>query len=128
MPSAIELRDEPVPKRLVVLRMGVNTLNDVALGRTSGDAYDEWGIHAFSVLELPDGDWERLAAVMPVVRRRPKAMEASGPELLGDGFPLLPTRGRLHWSVVLSEPTPAQFERVRRHFRGPIDIPVWEGR
>lgn len=75
MPSALELRAEPVPERLVVLRMGVNTLNDVALGRSCGDAYDEWGIHAFSVL-----------------------------------------------------PTPAQFERVRRHFRGPIDIPVWEGR
>ena len=127
MPSAIELRAEAVPERLVVLRMGVNTLNDVALGRTCADAYDEWGIHAFSVLELPDGDWERLAAVMPVVRKRPKAMEASGSALLSDGFPLLPTRGRLHRSVVLSEPTPAQFDRVRRHFRGPIDIPVWEG-
>lgn len=71
MPSAIELRAEPVPERPVVLRMGVNTLNDVALGRTCGDAHDERSIHAFSVLELPDGDWEQLAAVMPVVRRRP---------------------------------------------------------
>ncbi|MCZ7630440.1 MAG: hypothetical protein M5U19_16020 [Microthrixaceae bacterium] len=41
MPSAIELRAEPVPERLVVLRMDVNTLNDVALGRTCSDAYDE---------------------------------------------------------------------------------------
>jgi hypothetical protein len=55
-------------------------------------------------------------------------MEASGSALLGDGFPLLPTRGRLHWSIVLSEPTAPQFARVREHFRGPIDIPVWEGR
>lgn len=36
----------------MVLRTGVNTLNDTALGRTCADAYDEWGIHAFSVLEL----------------------------------------------------------------------------
>ena len=96
--------------------------------RACADAFDEWGIHAFSVLELPDGDWDQLAAVMPVVRRRPKAMEASGSALLGDGFPLLPTRGRLHWSIVLSEPTAPQFARAREHFRGPIDIPVWEGR
>lgn len=127
MPSPTELRSESTPERLIVLRMGVNTLSDAALGRACLRAYDEWGLHAFSVLELPDGDWEHLATVIPVVRRRPKALEASGSELLRAGFPLLPTRGHLHWSVVLSQPTPAQFSRVRGHFRGPIDIPVWKG-
>lgn len=70
MPDPLVLRDEPVPKRLVLLQMGVNTLNDLALARTCPDAYDEWGIHAFSVLELPDDDWELLASVMPIVKRR----------------------------------------------------------
>ena len=46
MPSAIELRAEAFPQRLVVLRMGLNTLNDAALGRTCARAYDEWGLHA----------------------------------------------------------------------------------
>jgi hypothetical protein len=128
MATSILLRDEAIPERLVVLRLGVNTLGDEALVRTCSDAYDEWGIHAFSVLELPADDWDELARVMPIVRKRPKVMEASGPGLLRDGFPLLPTRGRLHWSVVLSEPTPEQFARVRTHFRGPIDNPAWEGR
>lgn len=128
MPKSIVLRAEAVPDRLVALRMGINTISDNALARACGDAYDEWGIHAFSVLELPDGDWEQLAMVMPIVRKRPKALIAAGRDHLAAGFPLLPTRGRLHWSVLLSEPTTAQFFRVRRHFSGPVDVPVWDGR
>lgn len=128
MPKPIVLRGEAVPARLVVLRMGVSTLTDEALAFACSNAYDEWALHAFAVLELPDGDWDQLARVMPIVRRRPKALEASGPELLQAGFPLLPTNSRLHWSVVLSEPTPEQFARIRQQFHGPIDIPVWTGR
>lgn len=129
MPDSLELRHEGAPERLVVLRMGSKTLTDDALARACGDAYDDWGLHAFSVFELPGGDdWERLATAMPIVRKRPKVLEASGPELLRAGFPLLPTGHLLHWSIVLSEPTPVQFARVRENFRGPIDNPVWEGK
>lgn len=50
-----------------------------------------------------------------------------GSDLLGDGFPLLPTREHPHWTVVLAEPTTAQFARVRRHFSEPKENPVWAG-
>jgi len=128
MSKHIVLRDEGVPERLVVLRLGVNTLTDEALAFTCATSHAELGLYAFSVLELPNGDWEELARARPELRRRPKVLEAYGPDLLRSGFPLLPTSERLHWSVVLSEPTPEQFARVRPHFHGPVDNPVWEGR
>jgi len=105
MSKHIVLRDEGVPERLVVLRLGVNTLTDEALAFTCATSHAELGL-----------------------RRRPKVLEAYGPDLLRSGFPLLPTSERLHWSVVLSEPTPEHFARVRPHFHGPVDNPVWEGR
>jgi hypothetical protein len=44
---------------------------------------------------------------------------ASGPELIAAGFPLIPTLDHPHWTVVLSEPSTAQFARVRLLFHGP---------
>jgi len=64
----------------------------------------------------------------PVVAERRLVLEADGPELLADGFPVLPTLDRPHWTVVVSTPTEAQFERVRKHFRGPIENPAWARR
>jgi hypothetical protein len=54
-------------------------------------------------------------------------LEAPGSDLLADGFPLLATRDFPHWTVVLSEPTPTQFARVRRHFSDPKRNPIWAG-
>jgi hypothetical protein len=48
--------------------------------------------------------------------------------MVDDGFPVLPTLDHPHWTVVLSTPAAAQFERVRRHFHGPIENPAWAGR
>lgn len=84
--------------------------------------------HAFSVFAIPDHDYEELARLEPILITRPKVLETSGPDLLADGFTLLPTGRFPHWSVVLSEPTPLQFARVRAHFRGPSGNPTWTGR
>jgi hypothetical protein len=52
---------------------------------------------------------------------------ADGHELVAAGLPLLPTLDHPHWTVVVSEPSPDHFARVREVFRGPIDNPAWMG-
>ena len=83
------------------------------------------GIWGFSVLEVPDGSFEQLARVRPIVADRRQFLVAEGAELIDDGFPLLPTLDSPHWTVLLAAATSAQFERVRSHFRGPLDNPTY---
>lgn len=73
------------------------------------------GVHAFSVFEVPDHDFEELARLEPILLSRPKLLEASGPDLLTAGFPLLPTANYPHWSVVLSEPTATKMATMTVH-------------
>jgi hypothetical protein len=77
------------------------------------------------VLELPGGDFEQLVRMRPIVADRRHLLVAEGESLIGDGFPLFPTVDSPHWTVVLAAPTASQFERVRAHFRGPIDNPTY---
>lgn len=128
MAKSTVVRDAEVPATLVVLRMGTNTLSDNALTQACERAYSAMGLHAFSVFEIPNHDYAELARLEPILLTRPKVLEASGPELVAAGIALLPTGQFPHWSVVLSAATPAQFSRVREHFRGPIDNPTWTGR
>jgi hypothetical protein len=83
-----------------------------------------WG---FSVLEVPDGNYERLVRLRPIVATRKLLFVADGPELVSAGLPLLPTSDYPHWTVVLSEPAPEQFARVRPFFHGPVENPAWSG-
>jgi hypothetical protein len=124
----MKLRSEAVPAVLVVVRLGVNTLLDAHLAKSTHESYVRWGIWGFSVLEVPDGDYRQLARLRPIVAERRFLFVASGPELVATGFPLLPTLDHPHWSVVLSEPTADQFERVRALFHGPIENPAWSGK
>ena len=87
-----------------------------------------WGIWGFSVLEVPDGDYQLLARLRPIVATRRLLLLAHGADLVAAGFPLLPTLDHPHWTVVLSEPSGKQFENVRRVFHGPIQNPAWTGR
>jgi len=105
--------------------MGTATLDDRKLHEQCERSLLRWGIHGFSVFEVPDGDYEALARLAPIVTVRPKLFEARGEDLLDSGFPLLPTADHPHWTVVLSEATPTQFARVRACFRGPIDNPAY---
>jgi hypothetical protein len=110
-----------------MVRFGRTTLADDKLRQNCEVTFARWGLHGFSVFELPGGDYERLARLIPLLLDRQWLLEAPGADLVADGFPLLPTRDQPHWTVVLAEPTPTQFARVRRHFSEPKRNPVWAG-
>jgi hypothetical protein len=82
----------------------VDVLLDHAVGARPGVEHLTLGVGQHHV----DGRW---------------ILEAAGSDLLGDRSPLLPTREHPHWT----EPTTAQFTRVRRHFSEPKENPVWAG-
>ena len=124
-PLSLRVRD--VPEVLVLVRLGSVTLDDAALGRSVTECHERWGMWGFSVLEVPDGNYELLARLRPIVTTRRRLLVANGPELVAAGFPLLPTLDHPHWTVVVSEPTADQFARVRTLFHGPIDNPAWLG-
>ncbi len=117
MPEPLELRGEREPVGVVV-RLGSNTLNDDALAAACEDTHDRWGLWGFSVFEAPGGDVVELARWRRFVADRQWVLVASGTDMRAAGFPLLDTLDRLHWTVVVSEPTSTQFERARRLFAG----------
>jgi hypothetical protein len=123
----LQLREVPPPSTLVLIRFGRTTLADDKLRQNCEMTFARWGLHGFSVFELPEGDYERLGRLVPLIFDRKWILEAAGSELLADGFPLLPTREHPHWTVVLAEPTLDQFARVRRHFSEPKLNPIWAG-
>ena len=103
--------------------MGVNTMSDERLTESAEQCHENWGFWGFSVLEVPNGDYHRLARQRPAFAARSRILTADGHDLVEDGFPLLPNAP--HWTVVLATPTTALFNRVRAHFRGPIDNPAY---
>ena len=122
------LRDEAVVPRLVVVRLGARTLERDHLRRSVEESHKRWGIWGFSVLEVPDGDYNQLARVRPVVADRRQILIADGLELVDSGFPLLPTLDSPHWTVTLAAATDAQLDRVGTHFHGPFDNPAFARR
>lgn len=127
MPEPLVLRDEPVPAVLVVVRLGIRTLYDDPLARAAAQTHGRCGMWGFSVLEVPDGDYELLARLRPLVRQRRLLLVADGHQLVDAGLPLLPTLDSPHWTVLLSAPTREQFARARSLFRGPVANPAWSG-
>lgn len=125
MPEPLVLRDELTPPGLVVVRLGAVTLGDQHLTRSVEECHARWGIWGFSVLEVPGGDYERLARLRPIVAERRQLLVAQGAELIEDGFPLLPTMDSPHWTVVLAAPAAELLARVRAHFAGPIPNPAY---
>ena len=125
--DALTLRDEPPPDLLVVVRLGVHTLQNEHLTRSAAECHDRWGFWGFSVLEVPRGDFAELARLRPIVAARRRLHVARGADLLAAGFPLLPTMEAPHWTVALAAPTSEVFASVRAHFDGPVDNPAWAG-
>ena len=121
----LSIRTEAVPPPLVVVRLGSKTLDDSALERSVGECHDRWGIWGFSVLEVPNRDFDALARLRPIVSGRRRVLVAEGSDLVKAGFPLLPTLDHPHWTVVLAAPTALNFAAVRRAFVGPIENPAW---
>lgn len=80
------------------------------------------------MLEVPGGDYEQVVRMRPIVADRRQFLVAAGDSLINDGFPLLPTLDSPHWTLVLAAATSEQFARVRAHFRGPLDNPVYRSR
>jgi hypothetical protein len=103
-------------------------MDDDLLFRSVEQCHERWGIWGFSVLEVPDGDYDQLARMRPIVAERRQLLVADATALIDDGFPLLPTLDSPHWTVVLAAATPALFERVRGHFEGPIANPSYQAR
>lgn len=128
MREPLLLREASIPSTLVLIRFGRNTLADDNLRRSCEMTLSRWGLYGFSVFELPDGDYDRLARLVPLLLDRQWVLEAAASDLLGGGFSVLPTRDHPHWTVMLAEPTPTQFADVRRHFSEPKRNPVWAGR
>jgi hypothetical protein len=108
--------------------MGSQTLGDTPLTNQCARTSLRWGLYGFSVLEVPDGDWQLLARLRPILTDRRYVLTVQAATLMRAGFPLLPTQDHPHWTVVLSEPTPAQFARVRQLFDSPFENPTWTGR
>ena len=125
MAEPLVLRDEALPPGLVVVRLGSVTLSDDHLKRSTEECQARWGIWGFSVLEVPEGDYSRLARLRPIVAERRQLLVAQGSKLIENGFPLLPTLDTPHWTVTLAAPTTEQFARVRAHFEGPIPNPAY---
>lgn len=120
------LREAAPPNLIVVVRLGSGTLSDLELTRRCQATFWRWGIHGFSVLEVPGRtNWELLARLRPEVTMRRLLFVAHGRDLVANGFPLLPTLSYPHWSVVVSEPSSEQFSRIRAVFRGPEENPAW---
>jgi hypothetical protein len=126
--ESITLREEPVPDLLVVVRLGSSTLVDEHLAKSTVECHARWGIWGFSVLEVPDGDYDALVRLRPIVATRRRLLVAHGEDLIASGFPLLPTLDAPHWTVTLAAPTVEAFVKVRSHFDGPIENPAWVGR
>ena len=114
--ETLQIREEPVPLAVVMVRQGATTLTDQRLTKSCEVTRARWGIFGFSVHELPPGGFEELARRSPILRERRRVLVADAADLLRDGFPLLPTGTFPHWTVVLSEPSQEQFSRVRGHF------------
>ncbi len=127
MPEPLYLRDERPPVALALVRLGRNTLADARLLEACEASFRKWGLFGFSVFGLGPGGYGELVRYVPILAVRQWVMEASTEGLLSDGFPVLPTADHPHWTVVLSEPEPAQFARVRRHFSEPRRNPTWVG-
>ena len=114
--EVIQLRDDRTPDAVVMVRLGSTTLDDQRLAESCEVAWDRWGLYGFSVFELPPGGYDELCELQPMVRSRRRVLVANASDLLANGFPLLATGSFPHWTVVLSQPTDAQFNRVRALF------------
>ena len=77
------------------------------------------------MLEVPGGDYNELLRLRPHIATRRRLHEARVSDLREAGFALLPTLDHPHWTVMLSDPSPMQFARVRQQFTGPLDNPVF---
>ena len=130
MPEPLQLRTAAPPETIVVIRLGERTLEDSKLVDLSRAA-DARSMGLTRLLGLR-GAQRRLSIARSAgadCHGAPASLrKRAAPLSSRAGFPLFPTADHPHWTVVLSEPTPAQFGRVRALFDGPKQNPAWSGR
>ena len=113
---------------ILVVRGGVNSLTDEVVLRAAALTRTRWGIDGISVYEAPDGDLVALAHRVRAMAERPLVRTAFAAVVRAAGFPLLDTRGELHWTIVLADLEPATLQRPRSVFGEPIDNPGYQAR
>ena len=74
-------------------------MHDDLTRRSVDECHDRWGIWGFSVLEVRDGDYQRLVRIRPIVADRRQLVVADATEWIDDGFALLATLDSAHWIV-----------------------------
>ena len=126
--KSVVVRDAGVPETLVVLRMGSNTLSDNALAQACERAYAAMGLHAFSVFEI-------RTTIMPSSRdssrswsRARRCSRPRVPSLWPPGSRCCRRGGSPIGLWFSRSRQRISFARVRSHFHGPIDNPIWTGR
>lgn len=103
-------------------------LTDENLAEQCDRSFSRWGLHGFSLLEVPGDDWQMLSRLRPVVAGRRLLFTVEARTLYDAGCPLLASEDHPHWTAVLSEPSLKQFGRLRSLFQGPQQNPAWAGR
>ena len=122
LPPREVLRAEPPPDDLLlVVRGGARTLSDTHLANQVGDCWARYQFFGVSVFGALDDDLGVVSASVRAIRIRPVVRVARCAALRAAGFEVMPTFSNpWHFSVVLSDATPATFELLRRCFGEPV--------
>lgn len=125
LPPSEVLRAEPPPDDLLlVVRGGARTLSDTHLANQVGDCWERYQFFGVSVFGAPDDDLGIVSAAVRAIRIRPVVRVARCAALRAAGFEVMPTFSNpWHFSVVLSDATPATFELLRLCFGEPVSNP-----
>lgn len=128
MPEPVQLRGTPPGSPLLVVRGGVNALDDEIVRRAATLTRAKWGLDGISVFEVPNGDFGELCTRVTAMSERPRIRTAFASAVRHAGFPLLDTAGPLHWTIVLPDVEHETLDRLRSVFSPPHDNPGFRRR
>src|SRR5580704_12599032 len=87
LPPPHVVRDGPPPDDLLlVVRGGRTSLDDINLGRSTADTWDQYGFFGVSVFGAADDDLVALSGDEPAIRRRAEVRVARVGHLRRHGF------------------------------------------
>jgi hypothetical protein len=118
LPPPHVVRDGPPPDDLLlVVRGGRTSLDDINLGRSTADTWDQYGFFGVSVFGAADDDLVALSGDEPAIRRRAEVRVARVGHLRRHGFEVVATfTNRRHFSIVLPDASVVTFDLVRACF------------
>ncbi len=119
--------EAPPDDLLLVVRGGANSLNDVALERSTSDCFEEFGFFGVSVFAAAGDDLVALSSEVQAIRRRRQVRSARCGALRQAGFEVAATfPNPTHYSVVLAVATVETFASLRECFSPPYDNPGFQ--